>query len=206
VPDPGAQTTQMIQWLDRMRAGDASARDELIRGFQSRLESLARKMVGHDRRVRRWVEAADVLQLALVRLMRALESISPDSTRKFFLLAAKQMRRELVDLARHYYGPEGEGANHASVGPQPDDSRPGIDAPAEGVNTDDLERWTRFHEEVENLPTREREVVSLVFYHEWSQAQVAELFQVDVRTIRRWWESALVRLHAVMTDSDESRS
>ena len=42
---------------------------------------------------------------------------------------------------------------------------------------------------------REREVVGLVFYHGWTQAQVAELFQVDVRTVRRWWESALVKLH-----------
>jgi hypothetical protein len=39
VSDPAAQTTQMVQWLDRMRAGDAAARDELIRGFQGRLEA-----------------------------------------------------------------------------------------------------------------------------------------------------------------------
>ena len=43
----------------------------------------------------------------------------PDSTRAFFGLAAEQMRRELLDLARHYYGPEGEGANHDSVGRGP---------------------------------------------------------------------------------------
>ena len=204
--DPAAQTTQMVQWLDRMRAGDASARDELIRGFQGRLELLARKMVGRDRRVGRWVDAEDVLQNALLRLLRALETVQPDSTRAFFGLAAEQMRRELLDLARHYYGPEGEGANHDSVGPRPDDSRPGLDPPAPDANANDLERWTRFHEEVERLPVREREVVGLVFYHGWTQAQVAELFQVDVRTVRRWWESALVRLHRVMKDGDESLS
>ena len=41
-----------------------------------------------------------------------------------------EMRRELLDLARHYYGPEGEAANHESVGPRPDESRPGLDPPA----------------------------------------------------------------------------
>jgi RNA polymerase sigma-70 factor (ECF subfamily) len=204
--DPAAQTTQMVQWLDRMRAGDAGARDELIRGFQGRLESLARKMTGRDRRVARWVDAEDVLQNALVRLLQALKSIRPDSTRAFFGLAAEQMRRELLDLARHYYGPEGEGANHDSVSPRPDDSRPGLDPPAPGASAGDLERWARFHEEVKHLPVREREVVGLVFYHGWTQAQVAELFQVDVRTVRRWWESALVRLHRVMKDGDESLS
>jgi RNA polymerase sigma-70 factor (ECF subfamily) len=163
--DPAARTTQLLQWLDRMRAGDASAQDELTRGFQGRLELLARKMVGRDRRVARWVDAEDVLQNAMLRLLRALETIQPDSTRAFFGLAAEQMRRELLDLARHYYGPEGEGANHDSVGPRPDDSRPGLAPPAPDADANDLERWGRFHEEVERLPVREREVVGLVFYH-----------------------------------------
>jgi RNA polymerase sigma-70 factor (ECF subfamily) len=202
--DPSAQTTQLVQWVDRMRAGDASARDELIRGFQGRLEALARKMVGRDPRVRRWVDAEDVLQNALLRLLRALETVKPDSTRAFFGLAAEQMRRELLDLARHYYGPEGEGANHDSVSPRPDDSRPGLDPSAPDAAANDLERWTRFHEEVERLPVHEREVVGLVFYHGWTQAQVAELFQRHERTIRRWWELALVRLHRAMKDGDES--
>jgi RNA polymerase sigma factor (sigma-70 family) len=202
--DPAAQTTLMVQWLDRMRVGDASARDELIRSFRGRLELLARKMVGRDRRVARWVDAEGVLQNALLRLLRALETVRPESTRAFFGLAAEQMRRELLDLARHYYGPEGEGANHDSVAPRPDDSRPGLDPPAPDAN--DLERWARFHEEVERLPVHEREVVGLIFYHGWTQSQVADLFHRDVRTVRRWWEAALVRLHQVMKDGDESLS
>ena len=204
--DPAAQTTQMVQWLDRMRAGDASARDELIRGFQGRLELLARKMVGRDRRVGRWVDAEDVLQNALLRLLRALETVRPDSTQAFFGLAAEQMRRELLDLARHYYGPEGEGANHDSVAPRPDDSRPGLDPPAPDANATSWSGGPGSTRRWSSLPVREREVVGLVFYHGWTQAQVAELFQVDVRTVRRWWESALVRLHRVMKDGDESRS
>ncbi|HKI19911.1 MAG TPA: sigma-70 family RNA polymerase sigma factor [Isosphaeraceae bacterium] len=200
--DPAAQTTQLVQWLDRMRAGDRAARDELIRGFQGRLGLLARKMLHRYPKVGRWVDAEDVLQNALLRLLRALESVQPDSTRAFFGLAAEQMRRELLDLTRHYYGPEGVGANHESVGPRPGESRPGLDPPAPDTNSNDLERWSRFHEEVEELPVREREVVGLVFYHGWTQVQVAELFQVDVRTVRRWWESALVRLRRVMKDAD----
>jgi RNA polymerase sigma-70 factor (ECF subfamily) len=207
--DPAAQTTQLVEWLERMRAGDDSARDELIRGFQGRLALLARKMVGREPRISRWVDAEDVLQDAMLRLLRALESLRPDSTRDFFGLAAEQIRRELLDLARHYYGPQGEGAKHDSVAPRPGDSRPGLDPPAPDATADDLERWTRFHEEVEHLPVRECEVVGcevvgLVFYHGWTQPQVAELFGVDVRTIRRWWESALVRLHRVLKDGDES--
>jgi RNA polymerase sigma factor (sigma-70 family) len=210
--DHPAQTTLMVQWLDRMRAGDTSARNELIGGFQGRLELLARKMAGWDRRIGRRVDAEDVLQHPLLGLLRALETVRTDSTRAFFGLAAEQMPRELLGLARHYYGPDGEGANHDSVGPRPDESRPGLDPPAPdananaNANANDLERWGRFHEEVERLPARDREVVGLAFYYGWTQAQVAELFQVDVGTVRRWWEAALARLHRVMKDEEGSLS
>ena len=56
------------------------------------------------------------------------------------------------------------------------------------------------------LPAQEREIVGLIYYHGWSQAQVAELFQVNVRTVRRWWESALVKLHRELMDEDEADS
>ena len=40
----------------------------------------------------------------------------------------------------------------------------------------------------------EKEVVSLIFYHGWTQAQVAAFFQVGERTVRRWWVSAQLRI------------
>jgi RNA polymerase sigma factor (sigma-70 family) len=55
---------------------------------------------------------------------------------------------------------------------------------------------------VEKLAVQEREVVGLIYYHGWTQAQVAELFQVNVRTVRRWWESALVKLHRELNDEE----
>ena len=54
----------------------------------------------------------------------------------------------------------------------------------------DADQWMRFHEAVDQLPAEEREVVGLVFYHGWTQGRIAELFQVDERTIRRRWASA----------------
>jgi DNA-directed RNA polymerase specialized sigma24 family protein len=37
-----------------------------------------------------------------------------------------------------------------------------------------------------------------VFYHGWTQAQIAELFEVDERTIRRRWQSACLRLNELV--------
>jgi RNA polymerase sigma-70 factor (ECF subfamily) len=186
-----------------MRAGDLSARDELLRGVCGRLERLARKMLQRFPGVQRWVEAEDVLQNALLRLLRALESIQPESTRAFFGLAAEQMRRELLDLVRHFYGPQGHGAHYDSAVQQDDSQNPDNEPPNPVEEPGDLERWTRFHEEVERLPADEREVVSLIFYHGWEQAEVAELLQISDRTVRRRWESALVTLHARVRDEGE---
>jgi RNA polymerase sigma-70 factor (ECF subfamily) len=197
-----AKTTVLVELLERMKGGDRDARDELVRAFQGRLEHLAGKMLRNYPSVGRWVEVGDVLQGSLLRLLRALEAVRPESTRAFFGLAAEQMRRELLDLARHFYGPQGLGAHHDSVRADPDASRPPIEPADPG--DDDLERWCRFHEEVTRLPAQEREIVGLIYYHGWSQAQVAELFQVHVRTVRRWWESALVKLHRELTDGDEA--
>ena len=54
---------------------------------------------------------------------------------------------------------------------------------------------------VPQLPCEEREVFSLIFYHGWQQQDVADLFEVNVRTVRRWWQSALVMLHDVLKDT-----
>ena len=56
----------------------------------------------------------DILQNALQRLCRALQTVKPQSVRSFLNLGAEQIRRELIDLAHHYRGPQGLGANHAS--------------------------------------------------------------------------------------------
>src|SRR5262249_14267085 len=142
-----------------------------------------------------------VFQSAVLRLLRALETVRPDSIKALFNLAATQMRRELIDLARHYYGPEGLGANYESVVPGlPDSSAP--PEPSDGApGREELEKWCRFHEAVERLPVEEREVVGLIYYHGWEQAKVAELFKVSDRTVRRWWDSAMKHLRGVLAEA-----
>jgi RNA polymerase sigma factor (sigma-70 family) len=192
--NPSVQTLQLHHWLERIRAGDLSARDELLRSFCGRLECLARKMLRRFPQVQRWAQTGDVLQNALLRLLRSLQKVEPASVRDFLGLAAVEMRRELLDLVRHFYGPLGLGAHHSSQGPDSDHA--GAEhALAVQEDQDDLERWQAFHEGVEGLPAEEREVVSLIFYHGWTQVDVAELFQASERTIRRRWESALLKLH-----------
>ena len=199
--DPAPRTAQLHRWLDRLQAGDLAAREELLRSVGNRLEHLARKMLRRFPRVQHWVQTGDVLQSALLRLLRALETVQPASVRDFFGLAAEQMRRELLDLARHFYGPLGPGTHLAT--PSPGDTAPS--SPPEppdpsSEEREELERWCAFHVEVARLPEEEREVVGLVFYHGWTQAEVADLVGLSVRTVRRRWDAALVRLHRLLKE------
>jgi RNA polymerase sigma-70 factor (ECF subfamily) len=194
-------TSHLRACLERMRAGDAGARDELLRSVVGRLEGLARKMLRRFPLVQRWNETDDILQNALLRLLRALETVDPSSTRDFIGLAAAQIRRELLDLSRRYArSPKGSPGQPDTL-PPPGDT--GLQVPAEPAAEVDpeLDRWAAFHEAVEKLPATEREVVGLVFYHGWTQAQVAELFGVTERTVRRWWHSACVRLKESLGDT-----
>jgi RNA polymerase sigma-70 factor (ECF subfamily) len=201
--DPTLNTAQLHAWLDRIRAGDLSARDELLRGLCARLECLAARMLRRFPGVARWAQTGDVLQNSLLRLMRALQTVRPDTVREFFGLAAEQMRRELLDMARHFYGPCGLGANHDSDR-RPADIRGWPPAIADRADdAEDLERWSAFHECVASLPAEGREVVSLLFYHGLSQADAAGLLDVTVRTVQRRWQSALLRLQRTL---DEAKS
>ena len=57
--------------LDRLRAGEEAARNELLQAASERLDQLARVMLNDFPRLRRWEQTDDVLQNALVRLCRA---------------------------------------------------------------------------------------------------------------------------------------
>jgi RNA polymerase sigma-70 factor (ECF subfamily) len=202
--DPSLRTAQLHHYLERMRAGDLLAREDLLRRVCGQLERLARRMLRNFPALQRWVETGDVLQNAVLRLLRALEEVRPGSVRDFFGLAATQMRRELLDLARHFQGPEGLGANHTSHAEHPGGA--GLFEPADRAPDEaDLERWCAFHEEVARLPAEEREVVGLRFYHDWSVAEVADFLQVSAATVKRRWQTALRRLYQRLGEPEKVR-
>ncbi len=190
-------TIHMRDCVQRWQAGDRAAADQLLQAAAARLENLTRKMLRGFPNVRDWAETVDVLQGSLIRLLNALRNLQPNSTRHFFNLAAANIRWELLDLARRFAGDKV--ALLASAGPADESHAAGLADPVDpSANNGDIELWCRFHEAVEQLPAEEREVMGLVFYHGWTQAQIAELFQVDERTIRRRWQSACVNLHRLV--------
>jgi RNA polymerase sigma-70 factor (ECF subfamily) len=194
-------TTYVQECLLRLRQGEPAAREDLIRAACDRLTDLTRVMFKSYGRLRRWEETDDVLQSALIRLHRALGTIAPETPRDFYRLATAQIRRQLIDLSRHYYGPEGAARRHESAAPPPacDHSEP--PTPESGNSTFEPSRlavWTDFHRQVEALPDHEREVFDLIWYQNMQQNEAAPLLGVSARTVLRRWQSACLKLHDAM--------
>jgi RNA polymerase sigma-70 factor (ECF subfamily) len=200
-----ATTTQLQLWLERMNAGDGAARNELLAHAEKRLRRLALKMLRG--RMERWVECADVLQGASLRLCKALEAVKPPTVQRFFALATEMIRRELIDLARHHFGKEGSAANHASDGEanQPASGSPALcERPDSTLNPYRLTLWTEFHQRVAQLPEPVRAVFELVWYQELPQAEVAQLLGVSVPTVKRRMVEARVHLMDLLDGADEN--
>jgi len=185
-------------WIDRLRAGDDSARAELVNSACERLRLITRKMLRRYPRVKRWEQTDDVFQNASLRLYRTLEQVAPESVRDFLRLASLNIRRELLDLVKHHYGPQGQGANYATKAEQANsDTRSGEGPEAAALTHEPfrLTAWTEFHHAVETLPDEEREVFDLLWYQGLPQAEAAALLGVSDRTVKRRWQAA--RLHLV---------
>src|ERR1700752_2967339 len=108
-------TTQLQNLIDRINAGDCKAREELIGRACERLRRLTAKILQDYRRLRRFEDEDDVLQNVVLRLMRRLRAVSVTSVADFFYLAAREIRLELIDLARRYYGPSGQGTKEQEL-------------------------------------------------------------------------------------------
>jgi RNA polymerase sigma-70 factor (ECF subfamily) len=157
-------------------------------------------MLGRYPGVRRWEDTDDVFQNAAMRLHRALGAVAIDSPRSIMALAATQLHRELIDLARRHAGPTSYAANHGT-NVMPGSS--GQDGPAFHVDqaaaTDtDLDRWSLFHAAVGKLPDDQREVFDLVWYLGADQRAIATLLDCSPRTVKYRWRAARESIRQAM--------
>jgi RNA polymerase sigma factor (sigma-70 family) len=184
-------------WIDRLRTGDDSARAALLDCTCQRLRRLARKMLKGYPGVARWEQTDDVLQNALIRLDRALRAVAPPTARHFFRLAATQIRRELIDLARRHSGPEGLIARHSSRAGTNElsDSRANSGEPSDTTHDPSrLAVWTEFHRRIEGLADEDREVFDLLWYQGLTQAEAASVLNISERQVSRRWIAARLNL------------
>jgi RNA polymerase sigma-70 factor (ECF subfamily) len=191
----------LAECLDRLAAGDLSARDRIIELCSGRLRTLASRMLSRFPNVRRWDDTDDVFQNAALRLHNALGRMQIDSPRAIMALAATQVHRELIDLARRHAGPASYAANHgtnaggSSTGPS-DESPRHVDRLA--APDEPLDRWAVFHEAIQNLPAERRELFQLVWYLGADQKTIATLLDCSERTVKYRWRAAREAIRAAL--------
>jgi RNA polymerase sigma-70 factor (ECF subfamily) len=194
--------SQLQGLIDRLAAGDLSARNDLISRAYDRLHRLARKMLRRFPRVGDFENSGDVLHDSLPRLIRALEAVPPASVAQFFTLAGRQMHWELMDLAKRHAV---RGAPPGNPGAARGNDRSPSTPPGKCADDDTpatLASWTEFHRAVTSLPVKERDVFDLLYYQELTHAQAAALMHISESTVRRLWLSARRRIGAFLRGAE----
>jgi RNA polymerase sigma-70 factor (ECF subfamily) len=185
--------TRLQHLIGLAELGNRASLHELFTHARFHLLKLTRLLLRDYPSLRRWEQTDDLFQNAMIRLHRAMEKVKVESVSHFFNLAAMQIRRELFDMARKHFGPEGIAANHHTDGLPADDKNGVLDSNAEQPEC--MAAWTEFHAMAGKLPPEEFEVFNLVYYEGLTQEEAARSLGISFRTLKRRWQSAKVRLY-----------
>lgn len=173
--------TNFLRLLEDHQAGHHAARNALVERSLERFRLLARRMFRAHGDLRATTQTDDIVQLGMVRFFQALATVKPASAREFFGLAARQIRWVLKDLGQKA---NKDRAVHYTGLTAPDNGESAAEGP------EDIFQWAEFHERIEGLPAEDREMFDLIIYEGLSQAEVSQLLQVSVRTVKRRWQRA----------------
>lgn len=171
--------------LVRMREGDRVAEDELLPIVYSTLKRLAAQCMRRERADHTLQPTALVHETYL-----RLAGRGPDewkSRAHYFAVAAKTMRRVLVDHARaHLAGKRGGAMRRIELD---DRLLYAEDHPAELLALDAA------LEELAELDPRQARVVELRFFGGLSVEETAEILEISGKTVKRDWAVARAWLH-----------
>jgi RNA polymerase sigma factor (sigma-70 family) len=190
-------TAHVADLLAKLRDGDPGSVQTLIEVSMRRMQVLAKRISQNLPGVKRWEQTDDLVQNSMIRLWKALEKNRPATPLDYYRLASTIIRRELIDLSRHYYGPEGLGANLARTANAVDSQFVSpVDLKTEQTNEPSkLASWTEFHNYIESLDDEQRSLFDLLWYQGLTLTQAAELLGSSERTVRRRWKLARFGLY-----------
>lgn len=173
---PGELETLLRQW----REGDDSAREQVVGMVYRDLRRLAAWYLRQER-PGHTLQPTALVNEAFVRLSNG-EQIQWRDRSHFFAVAARQMRRVLIDHARRRKAakrgdekiPVTDAAGHA--GPSP--------------RIEDVLAVNQVLEDLESLDPRAAQVVELRVFGGLSEAEIADVVGTSVATVKRDWTFA----------------
>src|SRR6516162_2479655 len=126
----------------------------------------------------------EMLDAVVVRLLKAMRSVRPQTVRQFFALVNQHMRWELNDVARRL-------DEQPTVVEVREDLAPAPPASSGSALTPD---GRRILSAIDDLPEDEREVFGLLHFQGLTQGEAAEVLGISVRTVQRRLNRSMVLL------------
>jgi RNA polymerase sigma factor (TIGR02999 family) len=183
----GSVTELLLAW----RAGDDAALARLTPLVHQELQRIARRCLRHERPQDSLPPTALVHE-AYVRLVDT-QQVNWQNRTHFLAMAARVMRRVLVDLARtRQRQKRGAGAIHVSL----------TESVATTERTYDMTALDTALEELARLDPRRSRVVELRFFAGLSVAEAAAVLDVSEDTVMRDWKLARAWLRRELHSAD----
>ncbi len=170
------EPNEITNLLRRIESGDAGAHDELARIVRASLKRIAANRLRRERPGHLY-QTSDLVQEAYLRLFRA-NDIHWEGRAHFFKVAALQMRRILVEYARHEYRDQ-----PIKVSLQ--------DIPGLTLNADpSLLTVDEIMHDLARIDPRRAEIAELKYFGGFGLAEIAAITGVSLSTVKRDWATA----------------
>jgi len=171
--------------VERFRRGDHEAFAELVVRYQGPVYNAAFWVV------RRAEDASDICQTAFLKAAERIDDYDPRF--KFFSWLYRIALNEALNLVR-------DRGREEALDEAMDLPAPGADGPEERLQA--AQRSGRVQEALMKLSTRDRVVVSLRHFSELSYAEIADVLDIDEKTVKSRLFEARQRLRILLGDTE----
>lgn len=200
-------TDDTLALLERARAGDAHALNEIFAGHRDRLRRMVELRL--DPRLQARVDASDVIQDAYLEVATRLPDYLRDPQLPLFLWLRLVVGERLVTLHRHHLGTQMRDAGReVSLYREalPAASSAALAAQLLGKHTSPTqaamraERALRIQEALNTLEPLDREVLALRHFEQLSRAETAQVLGIAEAAAAKRYIRALKRLKDLLAD------
>jgi RNA polymerase sigma-70 factor (ECF subfamily) len=200
-------STDTVALIERARAGDRAALDEIFTRHRSRLRRMVEMRL--DWRLHARLDASDVIQEAYLEIAGRLDEYLKNPGLPLFLWMRLVVGERLLKLHRHHLGAQMRDAGReVSLYREalPAASSAALAAQLLGKQTSPTqavlraERMLRVQEAINALDAMDREVLSLRHFEELTRLETAQVLGIEEGTAAKRYIRALKRLKTVLAD------
>ncbi len=191
--------------VDQIRQGDQGAWRELIARYQGRLLAFARS------RIARFSDAEDLVQETFIGFTQSLDHYDRNRSLETYLFTI--LRYKLCDQLRSkkmaaINAPEDDEGWWDQILPPTGETPSGVAVRAEAVRVQESVLADVLRRLIHELRDRDAfddlQVIELVFYAGWRNLQVAELLEIDQKSVAGIKFRAIAKLQKFLGEADET--